>query len=83
VEPGFGGQTLIPHTVEKVRILREECVRRGLEPDIEVDGGIAPETITACAKAGANVFVAGQAIFSSATPEQVIASFRKLAEEAI
>lgn len=83
VEPGFGGQTLIPQTVGKIRTLRRECERRGLQTDIEVDGGITPETVTACAKAGANVFVAGKAIFGSAEPEQVIAMFRRLAEEAM
>lgn len=63
VNPGFGGQKFIPYTLEKVRELRAECVRRGLETDIQVDGGITLENVRQVIEAGANVIVAGSAVF--------------------
>ena len=63
VEPGFGGQAFMPEALEKIRILREEITRRGLDVDIEVDGGINMETVVLCKEAGANVFVSGSALF--------------------
>jgi ribulose-phosphate 3-epimerase len=65
VNPGFEGQKFIPGVIPKVRALREMIEQRGLEVDIEVDGGIGPETIGQVSSAGANVFVAGSAIFYS------------------
>jgi ribulose-phosphate 3-epimerase len=63
VNPGFGGQAFIPAVVPKIRALRAEIERRGLEVDIEVDGGIAPATVPTVVEAGANVLVAGSAVF--------------------
>ena len=63
VEPGFGGQAFMPEALEKIRVLREEIQRRGLQTDIEVDGGINLETALLCKEAGANVFVSGSALF--------------------
>lgn len=63
VEPGFGGQAFMPEALEKIRILRQEIDRRGLDVDIEVDGGINMETVLLCKEAGANVFVSGSALF--------------------
>ena len=80
VEPGFGGQRFIPETLEKLRLLRRECGRRGLETDIEVDGGITADTIGPAAKAGANIFVAGSAIFGMPDAREAIAKLRGLAE---
>ena len=61
VNPGFGGQAFIPSQVEKVRRLSAMVAGRGI--DIEVDGGVTPETAPALAAAGANVLVAGSAVF--------------------
>jgi ribulose-phosphate 3-epimerase len=63
VNPGFGGQKFIEAVVPKVSALRSEIDRRGLEVDIEVDGGIDPETAPAVVAAGATVLVAGSAVF--------------------
>ncbi len=63
VNPGFGGQAYIASQETKVAELRRRIVARGLDVDIEVDGGIAPGTIAAATTAGANVFVAGSALF--------------------
>ena len=77
VEPGFGGQSLIPETLDKVRTLRDEITRLGLSCDIEVDGGISEKNISLVTKAGANVIVAGTAIFKSDDPASVISAMRK------
>ncbi|MCH5332752.1 MAG: ribulose-phosphate 3-epimerase [Agathobacter sp.] len=63
VNPGFGGQQLIPYTVDKVRELKQFLTRMGLKVDIEVDGGITLENIREVMAAGANVIVAGSAVF--------------------
>lgn len=63
VNPGFGGQQFIPYSLEKIRALRAELSRRGLETDIEVDGGITPDNVEEVLAAGANVIVAGSAVF--------------------
>jgi ribulose-phosphate 3-epimerase len=65
VNPGFGGQRFISAVVPKIEALRAEITRRGLATDIEVDGGIAPDTVATVTKAGANVLVAGSAIFGA------------------
>lgn len=63
VNPGFGGQSYIASVESKMRRLREIIIDRGLDVDIEIDGGIAPSTIAAAAGAGANRFVVGSAMF--------------------
>jgi ribulose-phosphate 3-epimerase len=63
INPGFGGQRLIPHTLEKVAALRAEIARRGLSTEIEVDGGVDVTNAAECAAAGATVLVAGTAVF--------------------
>jgi ribulose-phosphate 3-epimerase len=63
VNPGFGGQHFIEAVVPKIRALRASVERRGLDVDIEVDGGIASETVATVVEAGANVLVAGSSIF--------------------
>jgi ribulose-phosphate 3-epimerase len=72
VEPGFGGQSMIPETVDKVRVLREYANANGLKLDIEVDGGINADNLKLVTSAGANVIVAGSAIFRADAPEKVI-----------
>lgn len=63
VEPGFGGQKLMPKCLDKVRAIRSLADRRGLDIDIEVDGGITADNVELALKAGANVIVAGSAVF--------------------
>lgn len=82
VEPGFGGQKFIDHTIENVKGARELVDECGRDIDIEVDGGINYETAALCAKAGANVFVMGNAIFTSDDPARVISELRNAAEHA-
>ena len=79
VNPGFGGQSFIPSVLEKVTALRAIIERRGLEVDIEIDGGIKPDNIAQAARAGANVFVAGSAVFES---KDYAATIRALREHA-
>lgn len=67
VNPGFGGQAFIPGAVEKIRRLRALAGSRPI--DIEVDGGVTPETAPLVAQAGANVLVAGSAVFKGGTPD--------------
>ena len=64
VNPGFGGQTLIPYTLDKVRELNKMVIRRGLKTDIEVDGGITLANVEEVLAAGANIIVAGNAIYT-------------------
>lgn len=63
VNPGFGGQKFIPYTMEKIRSLRRILTERGLAADIQVDGGISSANVREVLEAGANVFVAGSAVF--------------------
>lgn len=63
VNPGFGGQSFITSAVPKIRRLKEMIDQQGLQVGIEVDGGVSPQTIGAAAGAGANIFVAGSAVF--------------------
>lgn len=64
VNPGFGGQKLIPYTIEKIRDLKKMIDQKGLKIDIEVDGGINLENVTEVMDAGANIIVAGSAVFN-------------------
>ncbi len=65
VEPGFGGQSFMPETVDKIRKIREKANSLGLETDIEVDGGINDKTASIVLNAGANVLVSGSYLFAS------------------
>ena len=65
VNPGFGGQRFIESVVPKIEALRATIARRGLPTDIEVDGGVAPDTVARVVGAGANVLVAGSAVFGA------------------
>jgi ribulose-phosphate 3-epimerase len=77
VNPGFEGQEFIPAVVPKIKRLREEIDKRGLNVEIEVDGGISPRTIGQVSSAGASVFVAGSAIFYSEDYEKTIRLMRE------
>ncbi len=72
VEPGFGGQKLIPETLEKVKTLRAELTRRGLDIDIQVDGGIGAENAKTVKDSGANVLVAGSSVFKAENKAEMI-----------
>lgn len=78
VEPGFGGQKLIPHCLDKVRAVREMARGQGIDMDIEVDGGIDREDICLALEAGANVIVAGSAVFHGDVADNVKALQEKL-----
>jgi ribulose-phosphate 3-epimerase len=80
VNPGFGGQAFIPAVLPKVRALRAEIDRRGLDVDISVDGGIGPETAGLVGEAGANVLVAGAAVFGKPDYRRAIADIRAAAD---
>jgi ribulose-phosphate 3-epimerase len=80
VNPGFGGQSFIPSTLAKIRQLRQRIDAMDLEVDIEIDGGISANTIGDVAEAGANIFVAGSAVYGSNDYEQTITSLKNLAE---
>ena len=78
VNPGFGGQKLIPYTLKKVSDLSKLCEEKGLKLDIEVDGGINTDTIDAALEAGANVIVAGSAVFKGDIRANVEALLEKM-----
>jgi len=81
VNPGFGGQAYIPTMLEKIRKIRKMIVDRGLDVDIEVDGGIkANKTIAECAEAGANCFIAGSGLFAYDDLSKGVKELRALAE---
>ena len=82
VNPGFGGQSFIPGTIAKLHELRAMCERHGVSPLIEVDGGISSKNIAEVVKAGANVLVAGSAVFKSEDPAAEVALLQKLGNEA-
>jgi ribulose-phosphate 3-epimerase len=83
VNPGFGGQAFIPNVIPKIRELRDEIARRGLDVDIEVDGGIKVDNVAVVVEAGANVVVAGSAVFETSDYAATIAALRKNAEAAV
>jgi ribulose-phosphate 3-epimerase len=72
VNPGFGGQQFIPHTLQKIRSLKRMIKERGLEVLIEVDGGVTVENAASIVHAGTDVLVAGNSVFKSADPKAVI-----------
>lgn len=76
VEPGFGGQKFMGDMMDKIIALRKECARRGIDIDIQVDGGISEKTAPIAVEAGANVLVAGSAIFGSDDPAATIKALR-------
>ena len=80
VEPGFGGQSFMHDMMPKVQAVREEAQRRGLDLDIQVDGGVNLQTAALCIQAGANVLVAGSAVFGSPDPKDTIQKLRTAAQ---
>ena len=78
VNPGFGGQKFISHTVGKVRALKHMIKERGLKTLIEIDGGVTLENAPAILHTGADVLVAGSTVFASSNPKETIEKFKAL-----
>ena len=83
VEPGFGGQQFLDVCLPKVRRARDLISASGGEVWLQVDGGVSMETVERCAEAGADMFVAGSAVFGSDDPDAAVASLRDLAQAAV
>lgn len=77
VNPGFGGQSFIPATLNKIKQLREMIDRTGRKIELEVDGGVKADNIGEIAAAGADVFVAGSAVFNAPDYTAAIAALRQ------
>jgi len=80
VNPGFGGQDFLPSVLPKIEAIRLMVDRAGLEVDVEVDGGIGPDTAARVVQAGANVLVAGEAVFGSADRKDAVKALRLAAQ---
>jgi ribulose-phosphate 3-epimerase len=76
VEPGFGGQAFLDHVLPKIRRARELVSAAGLDVWLQVDGGVSAETIERCADAGADVFVAGSAVYQAGDPGAAVQALR-------
>lgn len=76
VEPGFGGQKLIPECAEKVKVIKKMCVQAGCSPEIEVDGGITAENVNMLKENGANVIVAGSFVFKAENIKEAISQLK-------
>jgi ribulose-phosphate 3-epimerase len=83
VEPGFGGQPFLTEVLPKLRRAREIADARGLEIWLQVDGGVSMSTIEQCAESGANVFVAGSAVFGADDPDRMVRLLRERAAAAM
>ena len=80
VNPGFGGQSFIPYTLDRIRRVRPRIDQLGLPIRLEIDGGVKVDNIAEIAKAGADTFVAGSAIFGSESYTDTISQMRQLSE---
>ena len=78
VNPGFGGQKFIQYTIEKIKMLKAEIIRRGLPTLIEIDGGVTLDNAREIVEAGADVLVAGNTVFSTENPAHTIAALKKM-----
>ncbi|KGN38839.1 ribulose-phosphate 3-epimerase [Knoellia subterranea] len=81
VEPGFGGQSFMADQMPKVRAVREAVARHGGDVWVQVDGGVSATTIEQCAEAGADVFVAGSAVYGAESAAAAIDELRSLATQ--
>ena len=82
VEPGFGGQSFMADQLPKVKRAREIIQALGADIWLQVDGGVSASTIAACADAGADMFVAGSAVYNTADPAAAVTNLRALAQTA-
>ncbi len=80
VEPGFGGQKMMPDMLEKVRKIREYALQHGIDINIEVDGGLTADNVKYATEAGANIIVAGSAVFGAPSAKDVIDKMKETAE---
>jgi len=78
VNPGFGGQSFIPGTIDKIKQLRHMIDTRGLQVDIEIDGGVGEKNAAEIVAAGATVLVAGSSVFNAADPLAAVAQLKSL-----
>jgi ribulose-phosphate 3-epimerase len=78
VNPGFGGQQFIPQTLDKIRTLKKMIIEKRLQTLIEIDGGVTLTNAASIVHAGADVLVAGNAVFRSSDPEATIGALKKL-----
>lgn len=78
VNPGAGGQSFIQSVLHKIRAIKEMAREMGVDPDIEIDGGINPETGRLCVEAGANVLVAGSSVFKATSPMDMVQALKSL-----
>jgi ribulose-phosphate 3-epimerase len=83
IKAGFGGQSFIPEMLDKVRAVRQAISASGLEIRVEVDGGIAEDTIAQAAEAGADAFVAGTAVYGADDPAEAVRRLRGLASSGL
>ena len=81
VEPGFGGQKMMPDLLEKVRKIRKYANANRIKIDIEVDGGLTADNVGMATAAGANVIVAGSAVYNAKSPKEVIKKMKAAAED--
>jgi ribulose-phosphate 3-epimerase len=81
VRPGFGGQKFMADMMDKVRFVRDFATERGLDLDIQVDGGVSDKNTDVVCAAGANVLVAGSAIFGAPDPAEVAKNMKKIGNE--
>ena len=78
VNPGFGGQSFIPHTIKKIQTMREMIDKQSLNVKIEIDGGVTLENAKMIIDAGADVLVAGSSVFKAINPTQTIAALKAI-----
>ena len=83
VNPGFGGQKFIPQSLRKLRQVRALCAERGVSPLVEVDGGVSPANAAEIVEAGANLLVAGSAVFNKDDRAAAIAAIRDAGREGL
>ncbi len=81
VNPGFGGQSFIPNSLDKIKALKKMIQEKNLATLIQIDGGVNQKTIAEIARAGTNAFVAGSAIFNSKNYKETITRFKQLIDE--
>ena len=80
VEPGFGGQSFMADMLPKVKAVKEECRRLGIELPVEIDGGVSEDTIAQAAAVGVDICVAGTAVFKAEDPKKAIAKLKSLCD---
>lgn len=78
VNPGAGGQAFIQSVLHKIRAIKQMAREMGVDPDIEIDGGINPEVGKLCVEAGANVLVAGSSVFKAPSPMEMVQALKRL-----